>query len=76
MKLKSKIINSKRPLLIVGGGVEISNTKKELLQFCKKTNLPVVASWAGFGSIDNKIKISLNHRRLWIKGSQYMFAKV
>ena len=56
LNLKSKIINSKRPLLIVGGGVEISNTKKELLQFCKKTNLPVVASWAGFGSIDNKIK--------------------
>ena len=27
-----------------------------MLKFCKKTNLPVVASWAGFGSIDNKIK--------------------
>ena len=56
LKLKSKIINSKKPLLIVGGGIEISNTKKELFQFCKKTNLPVVASWAGFGSIDNNIK--------------------
>ena len=56
LKLKSKIINSKRPLLIVGGGIEISNTKKELFQFCNKTNLPVVASWAGFGSIDKKIK--------------------
>ncbi len=56
LKLKSKIINSKRPLLIVGGGIEISNTKDELFKFCKKINIPVVASWAGYGSIDKQIK--------------------
>ena len=49
-----------KPTFLSGSrGVMRVNTKKELLQFCKKTNLPVVASWAGFGSIDNKIK---NHR--------------
>ena len=43
--------NSKRPVVLVGGGVRISNAQTELLQFLKTYNLPVVYSLMGKDSI-------------------------
>ena len=40
------IKNSKRPLIVVGQGVNLSNTKKELYKFISKTGIPFSPSWA------------------------------
>ena len=47
---------SKRPVIILGGGIRISKTIKDLNIFLKKINLPVVTTWSGVDSIkhDNK----------------------
>ena len=55
-KLKKKVLfekkflnlikNSKRPLIVVGHGVNLSNTKKELYKFISKTGIPFCPSWA------------------------------
>ena len=55
-KLKKKVLfekkflnlikNSKRPLIVVGHGVNLSNTKKELYKFISKTGIPFSPSWA------------------------------
>ena len=51
----SEIINllkkSKRPVFILGGGVRISKTIKELELFLKKFNVPIVTTWSGVDSI-------------------------
>jgi acetolactate synthase-1/2/3 large subunit len=65
-KLKKKVLfekkflnlikNSKRPLIVVGHGVNLSNTKKELYKFISKTGIPFSPSWATvdlFTSEDN-----------------------
>lgn len=35
---------SKKPLILAGNGIKLSNTKSELIHFLKKTNIPVVAN--------------------------------
>ena len=45
-KFLDLIKNSKRPLIIVGHGVNLSNTKKELYKFISKTGIPYSPSWA------------------------------
>jgi acetolactate synthase I/II/III large subunit len=45
-KFLNLIKNSKRPLIVVGHGVNLSNTKKELIKFISKTGIPFSPSWA------------------------------
>lgn len=54
--IKKKIISSKKPLVIIGGGIETSEAKNELLSFIDNTKIPVVASWAGYGTCDKSLK--------------------
>ena len=42
----SLIEKSKRPVILVGNGINISSTNKELLKFVKKNKIPVVSAWA------------------------------
>ena len=44
----SMIVQSKRPIFIVGNGVKISKAKKNLEQLLKKTNIPYAPTWATF----------------------------
>jgi len=58
-KINEIIINfkkSKRPVIILGGGIRISKTIKETNLFLKKFNCPIVTTWSGVDSIthDNK----------------------
>lgn len=55
-KIKNKIISSKKPVIIIGGGIETSKTKNEFLSFLNNINIPVVASWAGYGICDKNLK--------------------
>ncbi len=42
-----KLINkSKRPLIVVGHGINLSNTRKELYKFISRTGIPFSPSWA------------------------------
>lgn len=52
----SLINSSKKPVLIVGNGIHISNAENELKKFIKKYNLPIVSSWNASDIIyyDNK----------------------
>jgi len=39
------IKESKRPVILIGNGVHISNSKKKFFDFLKKTNIPLLSSW-------------------------------
>ena len=45
-KFLNLIKNSKKPLIVVGHGVNLSNTRKELYKFISKTGIPFSPSWA------------------------------
>tara|TARA_Y100000389_G_scaffold187645_1_gene209296 strand:+ start:134 stop:1936 length:1803 start_codon:yes stop_codon:yes gene_type:complete len=47
---------SKRPVIIIGGGVRISKTNKDLSIFLKKFNIPLVTTWSGVDSITHNTK--------------------
>ena len=41
-----KLINeSKRPIILIGNGVHISNSEKKFFKFLKKTNIPFLSTW-------------------------------
>ena len=42
--------------MIIGGGVRISNAHKELYEFLKKINIPIITTWTGLDVIDYKHK--------------------
>ena len=46
LKFFFNLINkSKKPLIIAGNGIHISNAKKEFLKILKKFNFPMISSW-------------------------------
>ncbi len=45
-KLFSLIDRSEKPLIVLGHGINLSNTKKQVKQFIKKTGIPFSPSWA------------------------------
>lgn len=45
-KLKSAIKNSKRPLIVVGSGVKLSNTEKQVIEFINRVDIPIVTTWS------------------------------
>ncbi len=45
-KILEDLKKSKKPLIIAGGGVRISNQVKNFLNFVKKNNIPFVTTWA------------------------------
>ncbi len=48
----AKLINkSKKPLILVGQGIILSNAEKELIQFTDKTGIPVASTLLGLSSI-------------------------
>jgi acetolactate synthase I/II/III large subunit len=50
-KLAHAITHAKRPLLYTGGGIIISEASAELKKFLDKTNIPVVVTLMGMGSV-------------------------
>jgi acetolactate synthase-1/2/3 large subunit len=55
-KIKSLLNKSKRPVLILGGGIRMSRSIKELEKFLNKIDLPVVTTWSGLDTIDYRNK--------------------
>lgn len=42
-KLQLELLKSKKPIIVIGGGIRSSNTKKQLKQFLQYTNIPVMS---------------------------------
>jgi len=55
-EIKKLLNKSKRPILIIGGGIRMSRSINELDKFLKKVDLPIVTTWSGLDSIDYKNK--------------------
>ncbi len=55
------INQSKKPVIYAGGGVKISGTSKELVEFAEKTDIPVVSSMMGLGNVpyDHELNLGL-----------------
>lgn len=45
--------NAKRPVILQGQGIKLSNTEKFLLEICKKFHIPVVTTKNGYDDIPN-----------------------
>jgi acetolactate synthase-1/2/3 large subunit len=55
-KIKELLEKSKRPILILGGGIRMSKSINELEEFSKRINLPTVTTWSGLDTIDYQNK--------------------
>ena len=51
-KIKSLLNNSKRPILILGGGVRMSKSMHEIDKFINNVDLPIVTTWSGLDTLD------------------------
>ncbi|NQT75397.1 MAG: biosynthetic-type acetolactate synthase large subunit, partial [Candidatus Omnitrophica bacterium] len=63
------IEKSKRPVLYVGGGVIISNASAKLMEFAKKTDIPVTMTLLGLGGFPGTHRLSLG--MLGMHGTAY-----
>lgn len=50
---------AKRPVILAGGGVKLSGAAAELVAFAEKTQIPVMNTLMGLGTIDRKHSLSL-----------------
>ncbi len=51
--LINKINQSKKPVLILGGGIKYARAEDKLKIFLKKYNIPIVSTWSGVDLIDH-----------------------
>ena len=58
-KLIDLIVKSKRPILILGWGVHLSDSYKEINKIIKKLKFPVVTTWAMSHILDDKNKLKV-----------------
>lgn len=52
-KITNLLKKSKRPVIMLGGGIKISKSENKLENFLKKINLPIVTTWSGVDLIDH-----------------------
>ncbi len=58
-ELNELINSSKRPVVLIGGGVRLSGSTNELKKYCKKTNIPIVYSLMGMDAISSEYEYNL-----------------
>ena len=51
-----KIKKSKKPVIILGGGIKYAQAENKLLKFLHKINIPIVTTWSGVDLIDHNHK--------------------
>lgn len=55
-KIFNRLKTSKRPVLIIGGGIRMSKSTEKLKDFLRKINIPIVTTWSGVDAIDHNNK--------------------
>lgn len=68
-KAVEMIEKAERPLLYVGGGVTLSNSSEELMEFMEKTNIPVTTTLMAMDSVPSSHR--LNTGMLGMHGTRY-----
>ncbi len=58
-KALTEILNSKKPLVYIGGGVISSNSSEELRKFIQTTNIPITSTLMGLGAFPSNDKLFL-----------------
>jgi acetolactate synthase-1/2/3 large subunit len=53
VKLNDTVRNSKRPLLLLGHGIRLSNSVSEVKELISRLNIPFVVSWGGFDLVEH-----------------------
>lgn len=51
-KIINDLYQAKRPVVLVGNGVRLSNSVQEFYEFIKKTNIPVLTTWKALDLMD------------------------
>lgn len=71
--LKKLLLNSSRPLVLIGSGVNLSNADKEVEKFIHQNQIPCISSWNGSGVIDNFSKLYLGRPGIFgQRGANYI----
>lgn len=52
--ISKKLLQSKRPILLVGNGVRLSNALPEFYEFIEKTKIPVLTTWKALDIIEEE----------------------
>ncbi|MEA2013202.1 MAG: biosynthetic-type acetolactate synthase large subunit [Verrucomicrobiota bacterium] len=68
-RIKDAIKDAKKPCIYAGGGIIIAEATKELTEFAKSYNIPVVTSLMGVGSFPETSELSL--KWLGMHGTYY-----
>ena len=63
------LLNSRRPVILAGGGVIASEASEELLRLAEWLNIPVTTTLMGIGAFPSRNRLSLDH--LGMHGSVY-----
>jgi acetolactate synthase-1/2/3 large subunit len=67
-EFEKQLNKSQRPVVLAGNGVRLSSASKELEQFIKDKNIPMVNTFLGVDLVDNND--SLNIGRVGVKGTR------
>lgn len=60
-----KLKDAKRPLILAGGGVNVSEARDQLLTFAEHMNIPVIMSLMGKGAIADSHPLALGINGCW-----------
>jgi acetolactate synthase-1/2/3 large subunit len=67
-KLEKYLIESKRPIIIAGNGINLSNTKDEFVKFIEKHQIPVAATFLGLNLLPENHHLYVG--RIGLKGTR------
>lgn len=60
-----KLKDAKRPLILAGGGVHVSDARDQLLAFAEQMNIPVIMSLMGKGALADSHPLALGVNGCW-----------
>ena len=53
LKIENLLKKSKKPVIILGGGIKYGKAELNLINFLKRFNIPVVTTWSGVDLVDH-----------------------
>ncbi len=76
IKFINLIKQSKKPLLLIGSGIKLSNQEKEFLNFYKLNNIPLISTWNASDIVDNNSKFFIGRPGIFgQRGANYIIQK-